>query len=184
MRASLPQGGRSEVFGCTRRPGTLLVVASADTSPLSDRDRRAAQVAHVLARAVRAGEVAPADALRILRHELRRRNVNRAQAIATRSSEAQRVIDHYGPSKVPKNDSPNALHADHVYPLTEGDLRRNDSLELWIDAMPRLRTVVCVTAKENYRLEGCEQKGITGPRKYEEAGITFTTQELPWEKEA
>jgi hypothetical protein len=155
-------------------------VVDRETSPLSDRDRRAAQVAHVLARAVRDRELAAADALRILRHELRRRNTNRAQKIATRSTEAQRVIDAYGAANVPKNASPDALHADHVYSLTEDELYRNDTLELWIDAMRRLRTVVCVTANENYRLESCERGGATGPGKYAQAGVTFTTRELPW----
>jgi hypothetical protein len=149
---------------------------------MSDRDRRAAQVAHVLAQGVRDGEVAAADALRILRHELRRRNTNRAQKIATRSTEAQRVIEHYGAANVPKNASPDALHADHVYSLTEDELNRNDTLELWIDALHRLRIVVCVTAEENYRLETCERKGVTGPRKYAQTGVRFTTRELPWGK--
>ena len=137
-----------------------------ETSLLSDRDRRSAQVADVLARAVRKGELEPADVLRILRHELRRRNTNRAQKIPTRSTEAHRVIDDYGAANVPKNASPDALHADHVYLLTDDELHRNDTLELWIEAMYRLRTVVCVTAKENYRLEACELKGVTGPHKY------------------
>lgn len=117
---------------------------------------------------------------RIIRHELRRRNTNRAQTIATRSTEAQRVIDAYGAAHVPKNASSDALHADHVYSLTEDDLHRNDTLELWLAAMDRLRTVVCVTAAENYRLETYERRGITGPAKYAAAGITFTSEELPW----
>lgn len=128
--------------------------------------------------------MAAVDALRILRHELRRRNTNRALGIATRSAEAQRVIDHYGAANVPKNASSDALHADHVYGLTEDELRQNDTLELWIDAMHRLRLVVCVTARENYRLEAWEQKGVTGPRKYPQAGVTFTTRELPWDVDA
>jgi len=102
--------------------------------------------------------------------------------ITTRSTEAQRVIDEYGAANVPKNASPDALHADHVYPLTEDELRRNDTLEIWISAMRRLRTVVCVTAAENYRLEKCERNGVSGPRKYAEAGVTFTTPELLWGK--
>ncbi len=113
--------------------------------------------------------MAAADALRILRHELRRRNTN--QALKTRSTEAQRVIDEYGPANVPKNESPNALHADHVYPLTEDELHRIDTLDLWIEAMQRLRMVVCVTAKENYQLEACELRGVIGPRKYAEASV-------------
>jgi hypothetical protein len=155
-------------------------VAERTTPPVSERDRRAAQVAHVLARAVRDGELEAVDALRILRHELRRRNTNQAQKIVVRSTEAQRVIDAYGAANVPKNASPDALHADHVYSLSEDDLRGNDTLELWISAMQRLRTVVCVTARENYLLETFERKHITGPRKYDKAGVTFTTRELPW----
>jgi hypothetical protein len=151
-------------------------------SPLSDRDRRAAQVAHVLARAVRDGELVSTDALRIIRHELRGRNTNQAQNIPTRSTAAQRSIDTYGPANVPKNASLDALHADHVYSLTEDELHRNDTLEMWVNQMHRLRTVVCVTAKENYMLQTYERRGITGPRKYAEAGVTFTTQELPWDK--
>lgn len=57
---------------------------------------RAAQLAHVLARAVRDGEVAVPDALRGLRHELRRRNTNKKLKIPTRSLGAQAVIDEYG----------------------------------------------------------------------------------------
>jgi hypothetical protein len=147
---------------------------------VSERDRRAAQVAHVLSRAVRDGEMVSADALRLLRHELRRRNTNRAQTIAIRSTEAQRVIDQYGAGGAPKNASPEALHADHVFRLTEDELHVNDTLELWIEALDRLRTVVCVTARENYRLEQCERHGITGPAKYGQAGVTFTTSQLPW----
>jgi hypothetical protein len=130
---------------------------------MSDRDRRAAQIAHALARAVRDGEVVPADALRILRHELRRRNTNRALTIETRSVDAQRSIDGYDDGAVPKNGSLDALHADHVYSMTETDLYRNNTVPMWISALSLLRTVVCVTAAENYRLEKCEQEGIAGP---------------------
>jgi hypothetical protein len=42
--------------------------------------------------------------------------------------------------------------------------------------------VVCVTAEENYQLERCEQRGVTGPDKYAQAGVTFTTRELPWDR--
>lgn len=153
-------------------------VTRPEMSPLSDRDRCEAQVAHVLARAVRDGELVAADALRILKHELRRRNTNQTRKIATRSTEVQKVIDAYGAADVPKNGSLDALHADHVYPLTECELYRNDTLEMWIDAMRRLRTVVCVTAMENYQLEKCERRGVTGPSKYAEAGVTFTSREL------
>lgn len=140
-----------------------------------------AQVAHVLAQGVRKGELATTDALRIIKHELRRRNTNGALTIVTRSTEAQRVIDLYGAAEVPKNASNDALHADHVYPVTEDELLHNDTLEKWMTAMTRLQTVVCVTARENYLLEVVERSGITGPRKYSEAGVAFTTPSLPWE---
>ncbi|HEY2181081.1 MAG TPA: hypothetical protein VGH09_05345 [Solirubrobacteraceae bacterium] len=120
------------------------------------------------------------DALRIIKHELRRRNTNRSQTTKIRSAEAQRVIDAYGAAHVPKNASLDALHADHVYSLTEDDLHRNDTLELWLGAMDRLRTVVCVTPAENNRLENQERSGITGPAKYPAAGVTFTSSKLPW----
>ena len=165
-----------------RRRATLSTVSRRESVSPSDRDVRAAQVAHVLARAVRDKDVAAADALRILRHEMRRRNTNHALSIVVRSTEAERVIEKYGAAELPKNASPDALHADHVYPLTEDDLQRNDSVEQWIGAMERLRTVVCVTAAENYRLEKCELDGVTGPRKYAEAGVTFTTENLPWQE--
>lgn len=137
-------------------------------------------MAHVLAQAVRNDEVEATDALRILRHELRRRNTNQALKIEIRSKEAQRVIEKWGAESVPKNSSPDALHADHVYPLTADELQRNVTLEQWIGAMPRLRTVVCVTAQENYVLEKYEKQGVTGPEKYEQAGVAFTTDRLPW----
>jgi hypothetical protein len=69
---------------------------SREGASFSERDRRAAQVANVLARAFREGEVAAVDVLRVLRHELRRRNTNQALKIETRSVEAQKVIDAYG----------------------------------------------------------------------------------------
>lgn len=139
-------------------------------------------MAHVLAQAVRADEVAASDALRILRHELRRRNTNKSQTIPTRSVKAQAAIDHYGGGNIPKNSSPDALHSDHVYPLTEQLLRTTTTVEDWLTTLDRLRTVVCVTAQENYALEKIEDrgKGITGPEKYAMAGVTFTTDVLPW----
>jgi hypothetical protein len=141
---------------------------------------RAAQLANVLARAVRDGEVAVPDALRVLRHELRRRNTNKKLKIVTRSRRAQEAIEKYGETAMPKNDSDDALHADHVYPLTEDSLRRTDTVERWIEELKRIQMVVCVTADENYRLEAVERSGITGPLKYAEAGVVFTSEDLPW----
>jgi hypothetical protein len=145
----------------------------AELTELPAKDLRAAQIAHVLARAVREGELEEADTLRILRHELRRRNTNSALGIPKRSQGAQASIDKYAPELPPKNNSPDALHADHVYPLTGALLREVDTVEQWIEELRRLRTVVCVTAAENYKLEAIEQSGTTGPEKYAAAGVTF-----------
>ena len=142
-------------------------------------DIRAAQVANLLARGVRDNEIVASDALRIIRHELRRRNTNKKLTIEVRSVGAQTVIDAHGPN-APKNGSDDALHADHVYPITEETLHQVDSLDRWLEELVRARTVVCVTARENYDLEVVERRGITGPAKYEEAGVTFTTDRLPW----
>jgi hypothetical protein len=39
--------------------------------------------------------------------------------------------------------------------------------------------VVCVTARENYTLEGVEARGTTGPQKYAAAGVQFIESQLP-----
>lgn len=138
------------------------------------KNLRAARVAHVLARGVRNGELDPSDALRILRHELRRRNTNSSLKIPRRSQAAQASVEKYAPNRPPTNGSPDALHADHVYPLTSELLHTVDTVEKWVVELERLRTVVCVTAAENYVLEKIERDGLTGPDKYARAGVTFT----------
>ena len=67
-----------------------------------------------------------------------------------------------------------------MYPLSEVDLYANESVEQWLVSLARLRTVVCVTARENYRLEAIERMGVTGPLKYAEAGVKFKTEGVPW----
>jgi hypothetical protein len=143
-------------------------------TPPTARDVRAARVAHLLARAVRQGEIEAADALRILRHELRRRNTNTTLTIPRRSTGAQASIDKYAPEPPPKNDSNDALHADHVYPFTSDLLQTVTTVDGWLAELERLRSVVCVTAAENYTLEKLERQGASGPLKYQLAGITFT----------
>ena len=149
-------------------------------APYTDKQRRSARVAHVLARAVRDGEVVTEDALRILRHELRRENTGKAQTWPVRSIAAQASIDRHGLENVPKNGSPDALHSDHVHPLTADALRAIDTLAGWLDELQRIRLVVCVTAAENYALQRLERAGTTGPAKYAAAGVEFTTTDLPW----
>jgi hypothetical protein len=139
------------------------------------KELRAAQVAHVMARAVRGGEVDPIDASRILKHELRRLNTNRSHKLEARSHGAAASIQKHAPARPPRNDSDEALHADHVYPFTSDLLIEVTELEAWVRELRRLATVVCVTAKENYALEQVERSGLHGPKKYAAAGITFAT---------
>jgi hypothetical protein len=145
-----------------------------------DRDLRWAQLAHVLARAVRDAEVEATDALRVLKHELRRRNTRQSMRIPCRSHEAQASIDKHAPALPPNNNSPEALHADHVYAFTEQTLRTVTTLDGWRRELDKLQTVVCVTAAENYRLQQLERAGTTGPDKYVAAGVRFNGL-VPWE---
>ena len=149
----------------------------------SNRDLRDAAVAMVLARAFRAAELEAPDALRIIKHEMRRRNTNVKLKIEKRSVAAQAVIEKYGIDNlpVPKNNSRDALHADHadhadhVNPLTAGILCAVETTAEWVKELNHLRTVVCVTAAENYKLQQIEHDGTTGPGKYEKAGITWAS---------
>ena len=148
-----------------------------NTPDVSDRDRRAAALASHLAKGVRDGDVAAADALRVLRHELRRRNTNSKLRIERRSKAAQQVIDDYASrgESPPKNGSPDALHADHCHEINTETLQQFVSPEQWIVELDRLREVVCVTAAENYRLMSAEKSGLWGHEKYEQAGIEFVS---------
>jgi hypothetical protein len=147
----------------------------------TEKELRAAQVAHVLARAVREDEAAAADVLRILRHELRRLNTGNKLKIPTRSVEAQAVIDRFTAAgeHVPNNNSGDALHADHVWPITERHLEELTTVNAWVVELKHVATVVCITARENYRLMRIE-KTTPGPGKYAVAGVAFTTAEVPW----
>lgn len=129
----------------------------------------------MLASAYRADDIAAVDALRIMRHELRRRNTNKTLHLQLRSEGAQEAIDRYSGLglSVPKNGSNDSLHADHVYALTEEHLKRLLTVEDWLAELPRLREVVCVTAAENYLLEQLERAGHQGPEKYKLAGIRW-----------
>ena len=145
---------------------------------LETRDQRFAAIAAALARAAQAGEVAVADAARVIRHELRRRNTKKALEAPWRSRAAQEVIDRYAAEgrRIPTNDSPEALHCDHVFLLGGEDLARLQTQEAWLTELPRLVTVVCVTAAENYVLERAERAGANGWSKYGDAGIELLEQ--------
>ena len=148
----------------------------------TDRDSRDAALAAVLAQAVRDGNVLATDALRVIRHEMRRRNTNKKLTLPFRSAGAQAVIDDYTRrgEPIPKNGSLDALHADHVYELAEADLHSTISVDDWGQLLARARTVVVVTAKENYDLERLERSGTRGPDKYREAGIAWAGDRPPF----
>jgi hypothetical protein len=67
------------------------------------------------------------------------------------------------------NNSDDALHADHVWPITERHLKEVTTIDAWVEELRLLATVVCVTARENYRLIHVE-KTTPGPEKYALAG--------------
>ena len=142
------------------------------------RERQAA-VAAVLAAAYRNGDIQAEDALRILRHELRRLQTNKKLDIPQRSKQAQKVIREYAASAtpLPKNGSGDALHADHIHPVTTKQLKSLITGQQWLRALNRMGKVVCVTANENYRLQQIERAGTTGPKKYDMAKITFVDQQ-------
>lgn len=101
-------------------------------------------------------------------------------AIRPRSAGAQLAIEMYAPNQPPKNGSPEALHADHYGVLTSNEVAQLSSLEEWLDAITRIRrSVVCVTAEENYSLMTWERKGYVGSEKYGMAGIGFVDP-VPW----
>lgn len=69
--------------------------------------------------------------------------------------------------------SSDALHADHIHPVTTKHLKSLKTVQQWTSAFSRLEEVVCVTAAENYRLEEFERAGITVLEKYAKAKITI-----------
>lgn len=56
---------------------------------------------------------------------------------------------------VPRNDSPAALHADHVS-VHPDLLHTTHTVNHWLVEPKRLGTVVCVNASENYQFEAIE----------------------------
>jgi hypothetical protein len=140
---------------------------------LSTKDERFAALAGSLARAVASSDVAATDAMRVIKHKLRRRNTNRALLAPYRSRAAQDVVDRYAAldQPVPKNDSLDALHSDHLHPLTEAELSDLTTQEAWLARLHDFDAVVCVTAAENYSLQQVERAGATGWDKYHAVGI-------------
>jgi hypothetical protein len=148
----------------------------------SARDERDAALAAVLAQGVRDGNVHPVDALRVVKHEMRRRNTNKHASLPFRSVNAQAVIDKYAKAgvPVPKKDSGDALHADHVHELGPADLQDTITVDDWLRVLEQARIVVVVTAKENYELEQLENAGIRGPTKYVRTGLRWAGERPPF----
>jgi hypothetical protein len=140
---------------------------------LQTKDERLAALAAALARAAATGDVVATDVLRVIKHELRQRNTRKALRAPYRSRRAQEVLDRYAAAgeRVPNNNSPDALHCDHVQPLNERDLVELTTQGAWLERLHDLDTVVCVTAAENYSLQQVERAGISGWEKYPEAGV-------------
>lgn len=117
--------------------GDPFMIGDPIARPASEKEVRAAQLAHVLARGVRDGEMHAVDARRVVLHELRKLNTNKAHLLPIRSVEAQRVIERYAAlgQPVPKNSSDEALHADHVYKFTAETLTQTDTVEAWLSSL-------------------------------------------------
>jgi hypothetical protein len=148
------------------------------------KDVRWAKLADVLAEAARAGRVDPQDARTVLVHALRVRKNNAKLQIRPRSTGAQASIDRYAPDAPPPNGSPDSLHADHVYSFPHTGPRlteffsRVTTVDAWLRELRQLDQVVCLTAAENETVRRVE-KDLTGPEKYDRAGIVFVGS-TPW----
>lgn len=144
-------------------------------------DLERAKFAHLVAEAVRRGDFGASYARRHLVQDLRRLNTNSKLDIRPRSVGAQAVIDKYAPQRPPANGSPDSLHADHYGMVTSEEMTQIASVEDWLEVIARVRrSVVCVTAAENYSLITWERQGHLGPEKYDRAGIAFVDP-VPWD---
>jgi hypothetical protein len=154
------------------------------TATRDSKDVRWAKLANVLAEAARAGRIDPHDARTVLVHALRVRNSNAKLKIRPRSMGAQDSIDRYAPDPPPPNGSLDALHADHVYcfphtgPRLTTFFSRVTTVDAWLRELRQLGQVVCLTAAENETVRRVEND-LTGPEKYDRAGIVFVDP-TPW----
>jgi hypothetical protein len=143
--------------------------------PKIDRRYEWARLAAALSMDCRNCEVRTSDVLRVLRHQLRTLNTNKASTTPSDlwSVRAKEVFDDHTArgERVPPNGFAESLHCDHVYGVRLGDLDRYESIDDWLGAVPRFTAVVVVTARENYRLQRVERKGWDGPLKYEPANV-------------
>jgi hypothetical protein len=152
--------------------------------PPAPRETRAAELADWLAQGVRKGVVRPSLARRIIMQELRIGNANRKLKIRPRSVGAQAIIDSYERDSrtLPRNDSDDALHADHYGVITSQHVAKIMTVDAWLIEIGRMRrSVVCLTAAEHRSLDPIEDQGHLGPEKYALAGIEFVDKTLPWD---
>src|SRR4051794_12334382 len=112
-------------------------------------DLGAARVARVLARAVRKVEVEAVDALRILRHELCRRNTNSTPRIKVRSVGAQGQHRQVRAAETAEERLRRRPARRPRLSLRAEVLHSVDTVEGWVAELARLRTVVCVATVEN-----------------------------------
>lgn len=168
----------------TRAAGDTTSAAPSAVSATTrlDRLQRFAMLANALAEDYRAGEVLAADALRVLRHQLRKMNTNKALGVprdlwSVRAAEVQAEHAARGEA-VPKNAFDEALHCDHINTLVRADLDHLSTVEEWQDALPRLTAVVVLTARENHSLQKFERAGLNGPEKYAQANIALVSPEV------
>ena len=117
-------------------------------------------MAAALAAAYRNGDLEAAEALRIIRLELCSLQTYKKLEMPQRSRQAQRVIREYAASAnpLPKNGSVDALHADHIHPVTIKRLKVVITSQQWHTALNRLGKAVSVTAAENYQLQQVERE--------------------------
>lgn len=140
------------------------------------------------AEGVLAGRVAAPTVRTVLVRGLRGRWANEKLLIRPRSHGAQIVVDKYDPQPPPKDNSLDALHADHVYPMPRSGpellslFEELNSVDKWHAELERISLVVCVTGRENYKL-GPFEPTVRGPAKYAAAGITFV-DDVPWSSDS
>lgn len=142
-----------------------------------------AKLAHVLAQGVREGMVPASLARRIVMQELRIGNVGQKLEIRPRSARAEAVIRKYERlgERLPRNDSDEALHADHYGAITSEQVAKVMTVTEWLNELARMKkNIVCLTAAEHRSLDPIEDQGHLGPEKYALAGIEFVDTTLPW----
>jgi hypothetical protein len=148
-------------------------------APKLDRRYEWARLAAALSADSRNHEVRSSDVLRVLRHQLRTLNTNKAVTTPPDlwSVRAKEVFDDHTArdERVPPNGFDESLHCDHIYALRVGDLNRYESIDDWLGEIPRFTAVVVVTARENYRLARAERKEWDGPLKYKPANVRLVS---------